>query len=161
SGATNDVTLPSVGSLVESFWFSPDGRFVAASYGNGSNIIWNLSTRGPVLKWGRRWRFESFSSDSAHVIVFERPATLCCLALADCQELWHCQTAAFWVTTLACAPGGRYFALADFTNTAVQVRAVDTGELARELPGRGPVGGLNWSLDGQRLVVGRVNGWLE
>lgn len=90
--ATNDITLPSVGAGAESFWFSPDGRFLDAVYFNGSNIVWNLSTRSPVLNWGPRWRFEGFSSDSARVIVLEGPATLRCLALADGQELWHCQT---------------------------------------------------------------------
>jgi signal transduction histidine kinase len=159
-GANNDITLPSIGLSVEAFWFSPDGRFGFAGYWARSNIVWNLQTRSPALTWGGEWRFHGFSSDSARVIITHGPV-MRCLALADGQELWRCPIGTTRVSTLASAPRGHYFALADVTNTAVQIRNVDNGDLVQELPGRGPVASLTWSLDGKRFVVGRATGWVE
>jgi signal transduction histidine kinase/WD40 repeat protein len=154
------LTLPPVNSGVVRVWFSPNERFLAARYRNGSNVVWEIESKSPVKAWGKDCSFTEFCPGSDSVLVADNSGALHCVPLGSGNELWHCQ-AGINVTLACVAPRGTNFALFLGDGPGVQVRDVRTGELVRELPGRSPLGGLVWSDDGQRLVIGRENGWLE
>jgi signal transduction histidine kinase len=154
------TVLHSIGSQVRRVWFSPDERFLAARYLNGSNVVWELATGAPLRAWDKKFSFIGFSSGSDQAFLADDSGVLRCVRLADGEQSWQCQSGGD-ITLLGAARRGELFALFLNDGPSVQVRDIRTGELVHEIPGQSPLGAFGWSSDGQTLVIGRQTGWIE
>ena len=159
SNASEEMAFPAVGGLAQRLHFSPDERFVAAQYSTGSNVVWEVATRTPVLSWRRSRQLGEFTPDCRRLLAGEDSGLLRCLSVGEGRELWRRQVSAgLW--SLAVQPQQKYFAAHWQQQRIVEVRDLDSGELVRTLTHPSPVGTFAWSPDGRRLVVGLENGWM-
>jgi eukaryotic-like serine/threonine-protein kinase len=158
--AREEMTFPPVGRLAaQRFHFSPDERYLAATYSTGSNVVWDTATQKPVLRWGPSQLHGEFTPDSQRLLAAEDSGLLRCVSLRDGRELWQRQASPrLWGWRVQ--PQQKYFAMLWDGERNVEVRDLDSGELVRTLTHPSPLGTLAWSPDGKRLVVGVENGWM-
>jgi WD40 repeat protein/predicted Ser/Thr protein kinase len=159
SDAREENPFPAIGAgWAQQFRFSPDARFVAASYTTGSNVLWEVETRTQVLSWAPGRLAGQFSPDSRRLLT-GGSGLVRCLSIPDGRELWRQQVGPrLW--GLVVHPRQKYFACFFEGSRHVELRNLDSGELVRSLAHPSPAGILTWSPDGNRLVVGVENGWI-
>jgi len=152
--------LPSAGPVVRKLWFSPDQRFLAGQYFNGTNVIWDLARRQIIRTLERRQNFGAFAIDSRRFLLADASRAVRCLDLSTGNELWHYDGDSAWLEFLV-QPQNTYFATTWAGSTNVQIRTMETGDLVCEISQPREVGTFAWSPDGNTIAIGREGGWID
>jgi WD40 repeat protein len=143
--------------------FSPDGRFLVATFASTRLVLWNLTTRTPVLnaKFGViRWGPHSvFTADGAKVGIRVPEPRIAFFDLNTGAELESLPLSAP-AQVVALRPDGQVLAVAAIDGTDVELWDLKSRKLHRKLAHEVPVEGLSWHADGRHLAVGGWRGHL-
>jgi eukaryotic-like serine/threonine-protein kinase len=144
--------------------FSPDGRFLAASYRaswhdfpNAVNV-WNLSTREIVLTVSNCWGCQTFSPDNRYILLHPRDNGLLLYdakTLQKVRRLEHGDSAGFYTRF---SRDGKLLAIPSRADSNVRIVEVATGRLLRTLSHPGVVRSVGWHPNGRWLAAPCADG---
>jgi WD40 repeat protein len=139
--------------------FSPDGRFLAATFQSGRLIVWNLATgtlvinpKFGVISWGVPCVFGPDGRTVGIRVPEPRVAFFDLSTGAELEPLRLSTPARFF----ALRPDGQILALAHEDATEVELWDLKSRTLQSKLTHPVPVESVAWHYDGRRLAVG---GW--
>jgi WD40 repeat protein len=145
------------------FQFSPDGRFLAATFGSGRLMIWNVVTRALMvnakfgsINWGR---FCVFSPDGRAVGIRTPEPRIAFFDLTTGAELESLALDGP-AGLIALRPDGQMLAVRRDALQEVELWDLKSRTLQGKLTHAVPVESAAWHSDGRRLAVGGWSGHL-
>ena len=148
-------TLPGPGNMLEwTLRFSPDGRWLAAKYQDGSLRVWDLERRETTLKIfsGVSLGAIDFSADSQRIAIGDASGSIHIHAVATGDELKRFASLV-QPYALAFHPDGDKLAISSHLNPQVVVVNTESGTVITPLPHPAGVRGMSWRSDGTMLAT--------
>ncbi|PWU08109.1 MAG: hypothetical protein C5B50_30220 [Verrucomicrobia bacterium] len=152
--------LPGPGASVHEFYFSPDGRYLSASYNlpNKPLWLWDLATKQVVLKLDlTSFRTLDFTSDSARIAVAQASGPVLLYDISLRKELQRIEPVAM-PYSLAFDPKGHRLGITSSESPVVSILDAESGATRLSLIHSNGVFGLAWDPQGQRLATGCRDG---
>ena len=142
--------------------FSPNGRYLAATYNPGHVLkIWDLDTVKELIVepqfdtgldcWG-----VDFSPDSRRVLFARKMSEIVVQDLERATtQIWKGPTGG--CSGLLFRPDGRQFAVFNRKNNSLEVRDSESGIIQSTLKAAGKIEDVSWNSDGSKLALSQVN----
>jgi len=157
------ISLAGSGTPVE--WvlrFSPDGRWLAAIYGNAGRLrVWDLRGGTAVLslETGVHQAALDFSPDGNSIVVGQADGSIVFYDLPSGQQRkLPGSTVLAEPHTIRFSPAGGQLAISSATHNTVHVRDARDGQLLRSLPHNNAVRALGWHPGGRWLAAPCADG---
>ncbi len=147
---------PGVGAWAP-YGFSPDGRYLAVSYGNGRHVVWDVVQRQPAITNVPNVRSATFSADGQVVLFPCGDGQLRRFGLNPILPLPAVPVNPRYHGILL-RPQGDWFAGYEPGKAELEVCDLHDGSLLRTFSHPSAIGTFAWSSEGKYLAVGCEDG---